>query len=74
MLRPAIGAIWPPWKRSAQNDNYVAPPPPAYYGPVSYGPPPWTPDWYAYCASRYRSFDPGTGYFMGYDGFPHFCQ
>ena len=50
------------------------PPPPAYYGPVSYGPPPWTPDWYAYCATRYRSFDPGTGYFMGYDGRPYFCQ
>ena len=60
----------------APREVYVVPPPPppAYYGPVSYGPPPWTPDWYAYCASRYRSFDPGTGYFMGYDGFPHFCQ
>jgi hypothetical protein len=50
------------------------PPPPAYYGPVSYAPPPWTPDWYAYCGSHYRSFNPRTGYFMGYDGFPHFCQ
>lgn len=50
------------------------PPPPAYYGPVSYGPPPWSPDWYAYCSSRYRSFNPRTGYFMGYDGMPRFCQ
>jgi hypothetical protein len=50
------------------------PPPPAYYGPVSYGPPPWSPDWYDYCSSRYRSFDPRTGYFMGYDGVPRFCQ
>jgi hypothetical protein len=50
------------------------PPPPAYYGPVSYGPPPWSPDWYDYCSSRYRSFNPRTGYFMGYDGIPHFCQ
>jgi hypothetical protein len=50
------------------------PPPPAYYGPVAYGPPPWSPDWYAYCSSRYRSFDPRTGYFVGYDGVPRFCQ
>ena len=50
------------------------PPPPAYYGPVSFAPPPWTPDWYAYCGSRYRSFNPRTGYFVGYDGYPHFCR
>ena len=24
--------------------------PPLYYGPVAYGPPPWTPGWYDYCA------------------------
>ena len=24
--------------------------------------------------SRYRSFNARTGYFMGYDGQPHFCQ
>ena len=29
------------------------PPPPLYYGPVAYGPPPWTPGWYDYCARRY---------------------
>ena len=52
---------------------YVAPPP-AYYGPVAYGPPAWTPEWYSYCSYRYRSFNPSTGYFVGYDGFPHFCQ
>jgi len=56
------------------------PPPPAYYGPAdysygppSYAPPAWSPDWYAYCSSRYQSFNPRTGYFMGYDGRPHFC-
>jgi hypothetical protein len=50
------------------------PPPPTYYGPVAYGPPPWSPDWYAYCSSRYRSFNPQTGYFVGFDGVPRFCQ
>jgi hypothetical protein len=52
---------------------YVVPPP-AYYGPAAYGPPAWTPEWYSYCSYRYRSFNPSTGYFIGYDAFPHFCQ
>ena len=57
---------------------YVAPPPPpaypAYYGPVAYGPPAWTPEWYAYCESKYRSFNASTGYFKGYDGQFHLCR
>ncbi|MEQ1949976.1 BA14K family protein [Mesorhizobium sp. CN2-181] len=35
---------------------------------------PWSPDWYDYCAGRYRSFNPRTGTFTGYDGLQHFCQ
>ena len=61
----------------APREVYVAPPPPpppAYYGPVAYGPPAWTPEWYTYCAQRYQSFNPRTGYFYGYDGLPYFCQ
>jgi hypothetical protein len=57
---------------------YVTPPPPPppayYYSPAAYGPPAWTPDWYTYCAQRFRSFNPHTGYFTGYDGLPYFCQ
>jgi hypothetical protein len=57
---------------------YVAPPPPppppAAYSPASYGPPPWTPDWYSYCYSLYRSFNPRTGTYLGYDGYEHFCR
>jgi hypothetical protein len=34
---------------------------------------PWTRDWYRYCSDRYRSFDPQSGTFMGYDGVRHFC-
>lgn len=48
----------------------AAPPPPAYYG-GPYGP---YDDWYAYCASKYRSFDPATGTFMGYDGIRRPCR
>jgi BA14K-like protein len=56
---------------------YVGPPPPpGAYAPVAsaYGPPAWTPEWYTYCAQRYRSFNSHTGYFTGYDGQPYFCQ
>lgn len=34
---------------------------------------PWTAAWYDYCADRYRSFNPATGTFRGYDGYDHFC-
>jgi hypothetical protein len=54
---------------------YVAPPPPpVVYEPVAYGPRPWTPEWYSYCSARYGSFDPDSGYFIGYDGGEYFCR
>lgn len=34
---------------------------------------PWSREWYRYCESRYRSFDPNSGTFIGYDGREHFC-
>ena len=34
---------------------------------------PWSPDWFRYCEDRYRTFDPRTGTFVGYDGQEHFC-
>ncbi|MFK7791996.1 MAG: BA14K family protein [Devosiaceae bacterium] len=37
-------------------------------------PAPWTPAWYSYCSSRYRSFNPQTGYFLAYSGNHIFCQ
>ena len=43
------------------------PPPPAYYAP----PPP--DDAVAYCMQRYRSYDPNSGTFLGYDGRRHPC-
>lgn len=68
---------------------YVAPPPPPpayrerviverryYDGPeyVDYAPRPWTREWYRYCASRYRSFDPQTGTYVTYGGAERFCR
>ena len=46
-------------------------------GPVvSYGgrPAPWTPEWYAYCNSKYRSFDPASGTFQPYHGPRRLCR
>jgi hypothetical protein len=34
---------------------------------------PWSRGWYEYCSDRYRSFDPQSGTYMGYDGREHFC-
>ncbi|MHC5307853.1 BA14K family protein [Bartonella sp. LJL80] len=61
------------------------PPPPAYYpaapayyppAPAAYRPvyQPWTPAWHQYCSSKYRSFNPQTGTYRGYDGMDHFCN
>jgi BA14K-like protein len=52
-----------------------------YYGNGYYDEPvyargslePWSREWYRYCRNRYRSFDPGSGTFVGYDGREHFC-
>jgi hypothetical protein len=57
--------------------NAYGPPPPGYYAPppAYYAPPPPPAgDWYAYCASKYRSFDPASGTYLGYDGLRHPCQ
>lgn len=35
---------------------------------------PWTQEWYRACNARYRTFDPGSGTYMGYDGVRHFCE
>jgi hypothetical protein len=35
---------------------------------------PWSRNWYRYCTNRYRSFNPQTGTYRGYDGRSHFCS
>ncbi len=34
---------------------------------------PWSREWFRYCSNRYRSFNPETGTYRGYDGQNHFC-
>ncbi|MCO4315830.1 BA14K family protein [Phyllobacterium sp. 21LDTY02-6] len=43
---------------------------PRYYGSAE----PWSREWYRYCSDRYRSFNPETGTFRGYDGRDYFCN
>ena len=53
---------------------YYAPgyyPGPAYYGVPAYGPPPG--DAITYCMRRFRSYDPGSGTYLGNDGYRHPC-
>jgi hypothetical protein len=60
--------------------RYVGPryyAPRRYYRPapvVRYRPAPWTNEWYNYCSSKYRSFNPRTGYFLAYSGNYRFCR
>lgn len=42
--------------------------------PVGGGYQPWTPAWYQYCSSKYKSFKPETGYYTTYGGEQRFCQ
>lgn len=42
--------------------------------PEAAGLAPWTDAWYAYCRGKYRSFNPETGRYLGFDGVLHFCQ
>jgi BA14K-like protein len=52
------------------------PPPPAYYGGPAYGGPAYAGPAggdASYCAQRYKSYDPATGTYLGYDGQRHPC-
>lgn len=55
-----------PAPRVYYRSSYVRP---VYRGSLQ----PWTRSWYRYCSDRYRSFDPQSGTFVGYDGETHFC-
>jgi hypothetical protein len=67
------GALAAPYYYGGPHYYYGAPYyPPAAYGPGYYPAPGYGGD-AAYCASRYRSYDPATGTFLGYDGVRHPC-
>jgi BA14K-like protein len=45
--------------------RYYYPPPAAYYVPPN--------DAIAYCMERFKSYDPRSGTYLGYDGYRHPC-
>jgi hypothetical protein len=48
--------------------------PPGYYGPVYVAPAPYVgDDAVRYCMQRFRSYDPNSGTYVGYDGLRHPC-
>jgi hypothetical protein len=55
---------------SSRRHYYYGPPPPyarGYYDPDYEA-------WLDYCFSRYRTFDPRSGTYRGYDGRRHYCR
>eukprot|EP00873_Tetraselmis_striata_P045193 jgi/Tetstr1/465457/TSEL_010141.t1 len=76
VLALALSLPLAPRPASAQPDTAIAPR--RYYGPaprrVYRGAPAWSPEWYAYCARKYRSFNPRTGYYLAYSGRYRFCR
>jgi hypothetical protein len=58
---------------------YRPPPPPVYYQPPVMYQPQYVPQQQyvdpqiAYCIQRFRSYNPQTQSYMGYDGFAHRC-
>ncbi len=44
------------------------------YAPAAYAGGQGGEDWYAYCSSKYRSFNPQTGMYTGYDGIQRPCR
>lgn len=65
--------------RPRPDRDFVVDDGPAYVaddGYDDYGPSfePWSRSWYRYCQQRYRTFDPESGTYVGYDGREHFCN
>jgi hypothetical protein len=61
------GALASPYYGSGYYDsNYYAPVPRVYYGAPVAGA-------VAYCMRRFKSYDPASGTYLGYDGLRHAC-
>jgi hypothetical protein len=65
----AIGIIGGIIASQAQPRYYE--PAPVYRAPAYGGP---GGDFHAYCFSKYKSYDPESGTFLGYDGYRHPCE
>ena len=71
LLRPAV--LWVLWPRAllyAPGPYYVDP---GYVDPGPYSADPTGGDPVTYCLQRFRSYDPRSGTYLGYDGYRHPC-
>jgi hypothetical protein len=34
----------------------------------------YAPDWVAYCSAKFKTYDPATNLYVGYDGYYHECR
>lgn len=58
----------------AANGPYYYGPGYGYYTPYAYSPPAYSGGGaVAYCESRFKSYDPASGTYLGYDGYRHSC-
>ena len=72
----------PPPPYPYRSGAYVVPPRyyrpgyyrPGYYRPPVYRPVQWSPEWIAYCARKYKSFNPRTGTYRTYSGRIRMCR
>lgn len=55
---------------AASNSYYE----PRYYGPRFVGPGPGWSDHEAACFDAYRSYDPDSDTYLGFDGYRHYCN
>ncbi len=62
----------PPPPYPYRSEAYVGPP--RYYQPPAYRPVQWSPEWIAYCARKYKSFNPRTGTYRTYSGRVRTCR
>jgi len=63
----------PVYRGEPLDDPEYFPPAPQPVSGGAYSLEPWSAAWYDYCETRYRSFNPDTGTYTGYDGRTRFC-
>lgn len=68
---PAYQPGYQPGYQPDYDDKYYPAPPTPHRN--TYALEPWSRAWFDYCSDRYRSFNPRTGTYRGYDGRDHFC-
>ena len=59
--------------RPRPDRDYFPAAPTSYSGGYADAYAPWSPEWYRWCASTYRSFDPSTGTYTLRPGVERFC-